>query len=118
MTAKWTGPVGMESAFLEMMPDTILFNVSTAMDKYGKKTFGGSTITARGRVQYDTALIKDQNGQDIVTEGKVILYGDYSSSLTIGTQMTLPNSLTPVIIKIDNKSDTGGAHHSIIYFGK
>jgi hypothetical protein len=117
MAVDWSGSEGIESAFLEMMPDTITFNGSTAMDKYGKKTFGGSTVTARGRIMNDTVLIKDQNGQDIVTEGHVILYGNYSS-LTIGHKMTLPNSLSPVIIKIDNKSDTAGTHHTVVYFGR
>lgn len=117
MSQTWKGPVGMETAFLEMMPDTVTFNGSTAMDKYGKKTFGGSTITARCRIMNDTVLIKDQNGQDIVSEGHVTLYGDYSS-LTLTHKLTLPNSISPVIIKIDNKSDTGGAHHTVVYFGK
>lgn len=118
MASQWSGDVGITDQFLEMMPDTIIFNASTAMDKYGKKTFGGSNVSVRGRVQYETDLIKDDYGQDIVAMGKVYLYGNYST-ITLTHKMTLPNGTSPVIVKVDNKSDTGAtAHHTVVYFGQ
>lgn len=116
--SNWSGPTGMQSAFLEMMPDTITFNASTATDKYGKKTFGGQNISVRARIVDDTILIKNDQGQDIVASGKVYLYGDYST-LTLGHKITLPDGSTPVILKLDSKNDTTTTtHHTVVYYGK
>jgi hypothetical protein len=112
----WQGPEGIDSKFYEMMPDTITFNAGSAIDKYGKRTYGGSVTTARGRVIYETRLMKDAEGQDIVSTGRVILYGPYAS-LTLADKITLPNSTTPVIVGLETKKDTGGNHHTVIHFG-
>lgn len=113
----WTGSVGIDPSFLEMMPDTVVFNATTATDKYGKKTFGGDNISVRCRLIDDTVLIKNAEGQDIVSTGRAILYGDYSS-LTLGHKITLPDGKTPVIVKIDSKNDTSvTTHHTVVYYG-
>lgn len=112
----WQGPEGIDAKFLEMMPDTITFNAGSAIDKYGKRTYGGSVTTARGRVVFETRLMKDIDGQDIVSTGRVILYGPYAS-LTLGDKITLPNSTSPVIVAVETKKDTGGNHHTVVHFG-
>jgi hypothetical protein len=114
----WSGTTGFDSAnFLEMMPDTVIFNATSATDKYGKKTFGGENISVRARLIDDVTLIKNEEGQDIVSAGRAILAGDYSS-LTLGHKITLPSGATPVIVKIDNKNDTSATtHHTVVHFG-
>lgn len=113
----WTGSVGIDPSFLEMMPDTIIFNATTATDKYGKKTFGGGNISVRARVIDDVVLVKNEEGQDVVSVGRAILYGDYSS-LTLGHKLTLPDGRSPVIVKIDSPHDTSATpHHTVVYFG-
>jgi hypothetical protein len=114
----WSGTTGFDSAnFLEMMPDTVIFNATTATDKYGKKTFGGGNISVRARIVDDVVLIKDAEGQDIVSAGRAYLAGDYST-LTLGHKMTLPSGATPVIVKIDSPNDTNAtAHHTVVHFG-
>lgn len=112
----WQGPEGIDSKFLEMMPDTITFNAGSAIDKYGKRTYGGDVTSARGRVIYETRLMKDLEGQDIVSTGRVILYGPYAS-LTLSDKITLPNGSTPVIVSLETKKDTGGNHHTVVHFG-
>ena len=116
--ANWTGTTGFDSAnFLEMMPDTITFNATTATDKYGKKTFGGSNISVRCRIVDDVILVKNAEGQDIVSAGRAYLAGDYSS-LTLGHKITLPDGKTPVIVKIDSKNDTSSTtHHTVVHYG-
>lgn len=114
----WTGTTGFDSAnFLEMMPDTVIFNGTTATDKYGKKTFGGANVSVRCRLIDDTVLIKNAEGQDIVANGRAILAGNYDT-LTLGHKLTLPNGVTPVIVKIDSKNDTSATtHHTVVYYG-
>jgi len=115
---KWTGKTGFDSAnFLEMMPDTITFNATSSTDKYGKKTFSATNISVRCRLVDDTVLVKDSEGQDIVSVGRAYLAGDYST-LTLGHKITLPNGATPVIVKIDSKNDTSATvHHTVVHFG-
>jgi hypothetical protein len=114
----WTGTTGFDSAnFLEMMPDTITFNATTATDKYGKKTFGGANVSVRCRLIDDIVLIKNAEGQDIVAVGRAILAGNYLT-LTLGHKLTLPDGRTPVIVKIDSKNDTSATtHHTVVYYG-
>ena len=112
----WTGDVGIDNRFAEMMTDVITFNAGSAIDKYGKRTYGGTTTTANGRVVYETKLMKDMEGQDIVSAGKVILYGAYPT-ITLADKITLPNGTTPVIISLETKKDTGGNHHTVVHFG-
>lgn len=112
----WTSGVGIDDRFLEMMTDTITFNAGSAIDKYGKRTYGGTTTTAQGHIVYENKLIKDQEGQDILSTGKVILYGPYTS-ITLQDKITLPNGTSPVIVSIETKKDTGGPHHTVVHFG-
>jgi hypothetical protein len=115
-TTVWSGATGINAKFYEMMPDTITFNAGSSIDKYGKRTYGGTVTSARGRVIYDSKLIKNTEGQDIVSSGYVILYGPYAS-LTLGDKITLPNGTTPVMVSIETKKDTGGNHHTVVHFG-
>jgi len=114
----WTGTTGFDSAnFLEMMPDTVIFNATASNDKYGKKTFSATNISVRCRLIDDTVLVKNSEGQDIVSVGRAILAGNYDT-LTLGHKLTLPNGATPVIVKIDSKNDTSATtHHTVVYYG-
>ena len=114
----WTGTTGFDSSnFLEMMPDTVVFNETASNDKYGKKTFSATNISVRARIVDDVVLVKDSEGQDIVSAGRAYLAGDYST-LTLGHKITLPSGATPVIVKIDSKNDTSATtHHTVVYYG-
>jgi hypothetical protein len=116
MPKDWTGPEGISTHFNEMMTDTIVFNAQSAIDKYGKKTFGGSQTSVTGRIVFETRLMKDMEGQDIVSTGRVYLYGAYTA-LTLGHKITLPSGATPVIVALETKKDTGGNHHTVVHFG-
>ena len=112
----WSGPTGIDSAFYEMMPDTVSFYAESSVDKYGKATFSGVATNVRGRVVYDTKLVRNDIGEDIVSGGRVYLYGNYST-LTVGHKITLPNGNSPIIIAVESKKDTGGIHHTVVTFG-
>lgn len=113
----WSGKTGIDSSFLEMMNETVIFNATQTTDKYGKKTFSGTNISAQGRIIDDITLVKNTEGQDIVSAGRVILYGDYSA-ITLGHKITLPSGASPVIVKVESKNDTvNTTHHTIIHFG-
>ncbi len=113
----WSGKTGIDTSFLEMMNQTVIFNATQTTDKYGKKTFSGTNITANARIISDITLIKNEEGQDIVSGGRAILYGDYST-ITLGHKITLPSGASPVIVKVESKNDTvNSAHHTVVHFG-
>jgi len=112
----WEGPTGIDLAFSEMMPDTVIFNAEQSKDKYGKATFSGTNVSAQGRVVFETRLVKNEMGEDVLTGGRVYLYGDYST-ITLGHKITLPNGTSPVIVTVESKKDTAGVHHSVVTFG-
>ena len=112
----WEGPTGIDLAFFEMMLDTVSFNAEQSKDKYGKATFSGTTTSVRGRVVYESRLIKNEMGEDVLTGGRVYLYGDYST-ITLGHKITLPNNTSPVVVAVESKRDTAGVHHTVVSFG-
>lgn len=114
--AQWTGSNGIDSAFLEMMPDTVTFYAEASKDKYGKSTFSQTATNVKGRVIYQTQKITNEQGEDDVIGGRVYLYGDYSN-ITVGHKIDLPNGKSPVIKSVENKTDNGGVHHTIVTFG-
>lgn len=99
-----------------MMPDTVIFNAEQAKDKYGKATFSGTNTSVRGRIVFETRLMKNEMGEDVLTGGRVYLYGDYST-ITLGHKITLPNGTSPVIVAVESKKDTAGVHHTVVTFG-
>jgi hypothetical protein len=112
----WTSATGYDIRWSEGMPDTVTINSGTAIDKYGKRTYGGSSQTIQARVIMDTQLIKDTEGQDIVSVGRAILAGPYSS-IGLGDKITLPDGKTPVIVKVNTVSDSAGPVYTAVYFG-
>lgn len=114
--ANWTGSNGIDSAFLEMMPDTVSFFAETAKDKYGKPTWSTSGENVKGRIIFQTQKVVNEQGEEDVTGGRVYLYGDYSD-ITVGHKINLPNGTSPVIVSVENKTDNGGVHHTVVTFG-
>ena len=112
----WTGSEGIDVRFSEMFTDTVTINAGSAIDKYGKRTYGGTQSSIQARVIYETKLMKNMEGQDIVSAGRVLLYGPYTG-ITLADKLTLPNGTTPVIVSIETKQDTAGPHHTVLHFG-
>jgi hypothetical protein len=118
-TAHWTRGNGLQSAFTEMLTDTVTFTPPSATDKYGKKTYSGTVVTAKAHIMNSTVLTKDGNGEDALITGRMFLDGDYSSRIDLTYLITLPDGTHPVMHRIDNIMDMGAnPHHTEIYFGK
>ena len=106
-----------ESDYLELMPDTITITPSSATDMYGKRTYGGTPTTTRGRTSNKQELLRDAAGREIVTTGRFYCYGN--PTVSIGDRLTLPDGSTPIILSIDtNVDETGASHHTVLHYGK
>jgi hypothetical protein len=97
------------------MTDTVVFTAKTAIDKYNKPTFSGST-SVTGRLIYDTQKSKDVQGVEVFDTGRFITNGP-QTSITINHRMVFGVD-TFTINAVDQISDENGAHHTVIRFGR
>lgn len=104
------------SKVAEFMTDTVVFTAKSAVDKYGKATFGGAVVTATGRLIYDTVRTRDAQGVEVTDIGRFITYGP-QTSITVSHRMVV-GSDTFTINGVDNLADENGAHHTVIRFGR
>lgn len=114
--ANWTGPTGLDPAFEEMMPDTVTFYAESSTDKYGKPTYSGTGVEVKGRIIFESRKVMNEFGEDVVTAGRVYLYGN-NQSRQLNEKLLLPSGKTPVVVAIENKTDTAGYHHTVVHFG-
>jgi len=103
-----------ESAFDEMMNDTVTIQARSTTNQYGQRTWGTAADYV-GRVSYQTRLTKDMEGRQRVSSGRVYLHDAYPS---IGTdaKLTLPDGTVPIITAIETFTDTAGDHHTTVHF--
>lgn len=104
------------SKVAEFMTDTVVFTAKSAVDKYNKPTFGGNSVTATGRLIYDTIRSRDVQGVEVTDIGRFITYGP-QTTITVSHRMVVGND-TFTINAIDNIADENGAHHTVIRFGR
>lgn len=105
--------MSVESAFDEMMNDTVIIQARSSTNSYGQRTWGSST-SYNGRVSFQTRLMRGADGLEKVSSGRVYLDGAYA----IGTdaKLTLPSGATPVISSVQTFTDQNGDHHTTVHF--
>jgi hypothetical protein len=109
--------MGISPEFLPLMLETVTLKPNSTLDKYGKQSFAASGASYRARLVYDTRMVRDSEGREVVEAGRAILYGAVSS-LSPRWQITLPNGTTPKITFVDTVQDEDGDHHSVVGFGQ
>lgn len=116
VTSNWTGPTGLDTSFEEMMPDTVQFFAETAVNKYGKPTYSATSTSIKGRIIFEQRKVTNEFGEDVVTAGRVYLYGN-NQARQLNEKIQLPSGKTPIVVAIENKTDTAGYHHTVVHFG-
>jgi hypothetical protein len=102
--------------FGDLTFETVTISAQTDKDKYGKQTFSNQSTSLEGRIINETKLVRDASGQEQVVTGKVIIPGA-STGVTLGHKLTLPDNSTPKILTVDEVTDEGEVHHTVITFG-
>lgn len=105
-----------ESEFDEMMNDTVTFNAGTAVDKYGKRTYG-TAFTVRGRLIYEDFLSRGETDREATARGKFLTLGP-ALNVTTTDRLVLPDGFVGIIHSVDQVSDEDGDHHTVVNFGK
>lgn len=105
-----------ETEFLDLMPDTVTFYAQASLDQYGKRTFSGTGVEYRCRVQDTNELLRNAEGREVVVTGKVYLYG--APNLTTDHKIVLPDGTSPVIHAVTVNNDESGSHHTVVLYGR
>lgn len=101
--------------FAEMMLETVVLSSQSAIDKYGKPSWGTGT-SYQCRIINDQRILKDQDGRDIIESGRAIIYGVVANA-SVKMRITLPNGSQPAVTSVSKIQDEDGDHHSVIGFG-
>jgi hypothetical protein len=105
--------VTVEPEFDEMMNDTVTVASRTVTDSYGRHTWG-TPVSLNGRVSFQTRLIRNSEGREVVSSGRVYLHEAIAASPD--AKLVLPSGATPVVSAIDTFTDELGNHHTTIHF--
>lgn len=101
--------------FYVMMPHTITVYATSTMDKYGKQAWSGSGTNYRCRLVFDSRMIRDADGREILEAGRAIVYG--VAAVTVKDKVSLPSGTSPLVTSVATIKDEVGDHHTVIGFG-
>lgn len=108
--------MSLEVELADMFPHTVSIEPWSAQDKYTEPTFG-TLASYKARVVGKNRLVRNAQGQQVVSSTTVYIYG-YISGLSPLDRLTLPagnSPLQPPIISIGQEPDGDGGHHSVVY---
>lgn len=108
--------MAIESDYRELFSEVVTLYPPSTIDKYGKRTFSASGVSACAHLVSEVALARDQEGREVTELGKVYLYGVFP--VTTDYKIVLPDNSSPVIIGVDQPHDPAGAHHTVVRIGR
>lgn len=103
----------MECDFLEFLQQTVIIEPWTGQNVYAEATYGpGANYSAR--VQQKVKMIRNAQGQEVVSTAQVYLDG--SVSVTTEDRITLSDGTQPLIQAVTSPPDeTGAVHHKVVW---
>ena len=107
--------MGIEAAFLDMMPSTVTIYTKLSQDAYGLGTFAVSGTAVRCRVEDNANQSFGTTEQDVIDGGTVYFYGVVTAS--VDDKIVLPNGAVMMVKQITTHDDQSGTHHTEIKFG-
>jgi hypothetical protein len=107
--------MALETAFLELMQETVTVYSQTAKNEYGVQTWGSGT-TVNCRVMETGSLVHDANGRQVYESGKIIFYG--TPTVSLSSRIGLSDGSYPVLLSVNVYRDQSGLHHTSVSFGR
>ena len=108
--------MAIESDFLELFSERITLYPPATLDKYGKRSFSASGVTACAHLVSEVSLSRDQDGREVTETGRIYVYG--TPTVTTDYRLVLTDGSEPIIIGVDVPHDQNGAHHTVIRIGR
>ena len=103
----------------QMTPGSVSVRTSSTVNKYGERTFSGSTTAYPAYIRNSTQA--DRNvSQETERCDYVVYIPDQSLTLQVDDEITLPAPVSAIrpIVRVDIKSDALGKVGVIVYCGK
>jgi len=97
----------------ELFTDTATHAVLSTRDGFGKPTYGSGTAYS-GRLVTKNKLVRDQQGDDVVSTAHFWFQG--APDVGPDDQITLSDGATPPIISVERFQDDVGTSHTKVYF--
>lgn len=101
--------------FSDLMKDTVTHYQMSSRDSYGAITYGSGT-EYQSRVVYKRELVRDSNGNQVVSKG-VVWFMAYVNINPDQDKITLPDGTSPPILAVERFPDNVGDNHTKLYFG-
>lgn len=106
----------LDPSFRELFSETVTLYPPTALDKYGKRSFAASGVSASAHYMAEERLLKSNDGRDVVVKGKLLIYGNVTA--TTDYRIVLDDGSEPIIVSVDYPHDQDGVHHTVILVGE
>ena len=106
--------MALDTAFAELMVQTVTTYPVTARDMYGKRTFGAGVDWAC-HLQFRMHRVRAGNGQEVQADGTAYVYG-VVTGVSVDDIITVNGESTQVLYLV-TRYDEDGPHHSEIHFG-
>lgn len=97
-----------------LMKDTVTITTGQTVNNYGEKS-GGSSTAYTARYVKKLEWIRDIQGEMRKAFG--IVYLDRVTGVTPNDKITLPDSTTPPILRVDTFPDDSGSYYEQVYLG-
>lgn len=109
------------SAWAHMMTNTVTVAPRTALDTYGKPTYG-TAVSYKAHISRKRTMVRSPAGQEVESGQQVHLLGspavEPSAQLTLSTGdigSTEAAALHPKIVSVERLFDQNGPHHTVLY---
>lgn len=106
----------LDPAFLELFSETVTLYPPSTVDKYGKRSFSASGVTAQAHYMAEERLLSSADGRDVVVKGKLLIYGNVTADTDY--RIVLDDGSSPIIVSVDYPHDENGVHHTVILVGE
>lgn len=104
-----------EEEYLACMPDTLVVNVVSSIDSYGKPSFSTVGTTYSALIQAEQKLVRAIDGTEKVAETTAHI--NSTSAISPDSKITLSNGDTRPILAVETLSDDEGIHHCVVHLG-
>lgn len=96
-----------------MLKQDIIIKPYLTTNKYNEDTYG-TLVTEKCRIEKHNKLVTNEKGEEVLSSCQIIVDG--TSSVTIKSNITLPDGTSPDIISLeDNPDENGVSYYKCIY---